>query len=333
MASGSREPPLPSPPSMARPPLVPPRKRARVRQACNRCKARKIKCGNARPCIHCTSAGERCVDWRPGVDEEEEEASSSSAPLPPYATSSTTSPSSPPQTSSHHIGRNGHGRHGNGQGHGYGHGVPQDTVWPPQHDPDRKRYLAFPYDTIYRNELMHARGLSLSSGLSSLSYLNGLHKLTNEQMLDDLWSFLGDPAGLGFGGGGNELLDVANQALFGGNNTTSTPDLTRMPPANTPASVSVPSSSPAPGMAVEALIGNSLPAPIPQPSIPSPSRAQAERENRENREKRTEAKHNPWDLIERELPFDLRSHLIEVFLHGPYVVSLVVTFPSLRIDH
>ncbi len=47
-------------------------KRTRVRQACNRCKARKIKCGDLRPCKNCTSLGLVCRDWRPGEEPSDQ---------------------------------------------------------------------------------------------------------------------------------------------------------------------------------------------------------------------------------------------------------------------
>lgn len=64
------------------------------------------------------------------------------------------------------------------------------VAWPPKPDPKRHRYLAHPFDSIYRNEFGHLKALSLSSGLGTLSYLHEYHKLANEQFLDALWQVL-----------------------------------------------------------------------------------------------------------------------------------------------
>ncbi|ORY34550.1 hypothetical protein BCR39DRAFT_513271 [Naematelia encephala] len=40
-------------------------KRTRIRLACKRCRSRKTKCDNARPCAACISVGLPCRDWRP----------------------------------------------------------------------------------------------------------------------------------------------------------------------------------------------------------------------------------------------------------------------------
>ncbi|CBQ70975.1 conserved hypothetical protein [Sporisorium reilianum SRZ2] len=191
-------------------------KRTRVRQACNRCKARKIKCGDLRPCKNCTSLGLVCRDWRPGEDPDDHAPfahpagpSSSAAGQDPFA--------DPWPASDHQLRAQGVAfRHAHADAH---HDRPSRSVdrdssraersgsaipwpntpyersshtvaWPPKPDPTRHRYLAYPYDSIYRNEFGQLKALSLSSGLGTLSYLHEYHKLANEQFLDALWQVL-----------------------------------------------------------------------------------------------------------------------------------------------
>ncbi|PWN53517.1 hypothetical protein IE53DRAFT_366292 [Violaceomyces palustris] len=181
-----------------------PIKRSRVRQACNRCKSRKIKCGDLRPCVHCTTAGVECVDWRPGEDYS-------------YCHTTTTTPA--PANGAFDLFTDS-SPSGGGLNDGYYQTAPspgfsrarkasssstsvrngkwEATRWPPRIDAERYKYLAYPYDSVYTNEFGHLKALSLSSGLGSLSYLHEYHKLANEQMLDALWQVLdggGDTSG------------------------------------------------------------------------------------------------------------------------------------------
>ncbi|EST05781.1 hypothetical protein PSEUBRA_004804 [Kalmanozyma brasiliensis GHG001] len=188
-------------------------KRTRVRQACNRCKARKIKCGDLRPCKNCTSLGLVCRDWRPGEDPYDQPAfahpaASSSSTLPNELAD--TWPSADYQFRAQggaardsfdsHQGRTSRSVDRDGRAERSGSAIPwpntpyerssHTVAWPPKPDPTRHRYLAYPYDSIYRNEFGHLKALSLSSGLGTLSYLHEYHKLANEQFLDALWQVL-----------------------------------------------------------------------------------------------------------------------------------------------
>ena len=182
-------------------------KRTRVRQACNRCKARKIKCGELRPCKNCTSLGLVCRDWRPGEDPYDQVAfahpagpSSSAAVV-----TSDTFTGAWAATSAHprhdpHLDRMRRSADVDQRAERSGSAIPwpntpyerssHTVAWPPKPDPTRHRYLAYPYDSIYRNEFGHLKALSLSSGLGTLSYLHEYHKLANEQFLDALWQVL-----------------------------------------------------------------------------------------------------------------------------------------------
>ncbi|SPO37321.1 uncharacterized protein PSFLO_02794 [Pseudozyma flocculosa] len=258
----SSRPAPPGPPSQERP-----SKRSRVRQACNRCKARKIKCGDLRPCENCTSLGLVCKDWRPGEDAQHispSNASTSAAsasaatglhgyhsgsdhepsvsshryppdlhsraglqyratpttPGPPAAAAAATTghPSSSSSSSSAafatpvsdprssvHFRTQGGAAGGPSQFRSSESSEPpastmwpntpyerstHSVAWPPRPDLRRHRYLAYPFDSLYRNEFGHLKALSLSSGLGTLSYLHEYHKLANEQFLDALWQVL-----------------------------------------------------------------------------------------------------------------------------------------------
>ncbi|SOV09061.1 uncharacterized protein UDID_03699 [Ustilago sp. UG-2017a] len=183
-------------------------KRTRVRQACNRCKARKIKCGDLRPCKNCTSLGLVCRDWRPG--EEPYEQNSLAHPAGRSSSALTETPSAPWPSTDYHFRPHSNSdpqfdrasRHAgmDARAERSGSAIPwpntpyershHTVAWPPKPDPKRHRYLAYPYDSIYRNEFGHLKALSLSSGLGTLSYLHEYHKLANEQFLDALWQVL-----------------------------------------------------------------------------------------------------------------------------------------------
>ncbi|KAJ1034987.1 hypothetical protein NDA18_000592 [Ustilago nuda] len=183
-------------------------KRTRVRQACNRCKARKIKCGHLRPCKNCTSLGLVCRDWRPG--EEPYEQNSLAHPAGRSSSALTQNPSAPWPSTDYHFRPHSNSdpqfdrasRHAemDARAERSGSAIPwpntpyershHTVAWPPKPDPKRHRYLAYPYDSIYRNEFGHLKALSLSSGLGTLSYLHEYHKLANEQFLDALWQVL-----------------------------------------------------------------------------------------------------------------------------------------------
>ncbi|CCF51700.1 hypothetical protein NDA11_001870 [Ustilago hordei] len=183
-------------------------KRTRVRQACNRCKARKIKCGDLRPCKNCTSLGLVCRDWRPG--EEPYEQNSLAHPAGRSSSALTENPSAPWPSTDYHFPPHSNSdpqfhrasRHAemDARAERSGSAIPwpntpyershHTVAWPPKLDPKRHRYLAYPYDSIYRNEFGHLKALSLSSGLGTLSYLHEYHKLANEQFLDALWQVL-----------------------------------------------------------------------------------------------------------------------------------------------
>lgn len=190
-------------------------KRTRVRQACNRCKARKIKCGDLRPCKNCTSLGLVCRDWRPGEDPYDSTpfahpaGPSSSAVAPNTLTDPW--PTSDQQLRAHgapfrhahtdtHLDRARRSADRDSRAERSGSAIPwpntpyerssHTVAWPPKPDPTRHRYLAYPYDSLYRNEFGHLKALSLSSGLGTLSYLHEYHKLANEQFLDALWQVL-----------------------------------------------------------------------------------------------------------------------------------------------
>ncbi|TKY87741.1 hypothetical protein EX895_003322 [Sporisorium graminicola] len=190
-------------------------KRTRVRQACNRCKARKIKCGDLRPCKNCTSLGLVCRDWRPGEDPYDQTPFAQPAgPSSSAIASDTLSdqwPSSDHQLRARgavfahdhtdtHPGRAGRSADRESRAERSSSAIPwpntpyerssHTVAWPPKPDPTRHRYLAYPYDSIYRNEFGHLKALSLSSGLGTLSYLHEYHKLANEQFLDALWQVL-----------------------------------------------------------------------------------------------------------------------------------------------
>jgi hypothetical protein len=63
--------------------------------------------------------------------------------------------------------------------------------WPHRPQADRFLRLAFPYDSMYRNEGGQLKALSASSGLGALSYLPEHRKHVTEQA-DELLSFLID---------------------------------------------------------------------------------------------------------------------------------------------
>ncbi|KAJ9478682.1 Zn(2)-C6 fungal-type domain-containing protein [Pseudozyma hubeiensis] len=189
-------------------------KRTRVRQACNRCKARKIKCGDLRPCKNCTSLGLVCRDWRPG--EEPYDQSAFAHPAGPSSSTISDNLADPwPSPDRHFRAHAAASIHSHTDRHPdrtrlsadvdaraerSGSEIPwpntpyerssHTVAWPPKPDPRRHRYLAYPYDSIYRNEFGHLKALSLSSGLGTLSYLHEYHKLANEQFLDALWQVL-----------------------------------------------------------------------------------------------------------------------------------------------
>lgn len=187
-------------------------KRTRVRQACNRCKARKIKCGDLRPCKNCTSLGLVCRDWRPGEDPSDHATyinpagRSSSAAIDPLNEQDAWAAPEYPLRMHDHPTRHPSADHANisadidARAQRSGSAIPwpntpyersrHTVAWPPKPDPKRHRYLAYPYDSIYRNEFGHLKALSLSSGLGTLSYLHEYHKLANEQFLDALWQVL-----------------------------------------------------------------------------------------------------------------------------------------------
>ncbi len=146
-------------------------KRTRVRQACNRCKARKIKCGDLRPCKNCTSLGLACRDWRPGEDPYDQPAfahpaaSSSSAVPDDLAEAWPSSAADYPferealypetaSTRSTTIGRadpltetpeeNGLAQRFPWPNTPYERSS-HSVAWPPKPDPTRHRYLAYPY--------------------------------------------------------------------------------------------------------------------------------------------------------------------------------------------
>lgn len=242
-------------------------KRTRVRQACNRCKARKIKCGDLRPCENCTSLGLVCKDWRPGEDPHQH--AYSSAPGQPsfngYASGSgsdhemhfyqrdvsqasrsraySQSFSAGANPSAHHDSAGASERNADRAGPSsqsrfrtrtsrsesmipwpntpYERST-HSVAWPPRPDPERHRYLAYPYDSIYRNEYGHFKALSLSSGLGTLSYLHEYHKLANEQFLDALWQVLE-----------SDTQDSGNAQMFALESEFFTP-LTVAPPGQIP---------------------------------------------------------------------------------------------------
>ncbi|KAL1404831.1 hypothetical protein Q8F55_008441 [Vanrija albida] len=142
-----------------------PFKRSRIRQACDRCRARKSKCGDLRPCEPCISAGVTCEDWRPGgstpIKHESDGVYVPSAPA-----------TAPPRQR---------------------HAVTND--WPLVPRDGRFLRLAFPYDTIYRTERGSHTCFSFSSGLGLLQYLHEHHKLVNPEPgagMEDPLSFLLD---------------------------------------------------------------------------------------------------------------------------------------------
>ncbi|SPO32170.1 uncharacterized protein UTRI_02727 [Ustilago trichophora] len=190
-------------------------KRTRVRQACNRCKARKIKCGDLRPCKNCTSLGLVCRDWRPGEDPYDQTHFAHPAGPSSSAVADTSLPEAWTSADYHFRSNDAASRHAHVDPHfdrvnrhadvdpraeRSGSAIPwpntpyerssHTVAWPPKPDPKRHRYLAYPYDSIYRNEFGHLKALSLSSGLGTLSYLHEYHKLANEQFLDALWQVL-----------------------------------------------------------------------------------------------------------------------------------------------
>ncbi|PWZ01632.1 hypothetical protein BCV70DRAFT_158393 [Testicularia cyperi] len=192
-------------------------KRTRVRQACNRCKARKIKCGEVRPCKNCTSLGLVCRDWRPGEESSQSSSQSFAYPMMPPEHGLPDPQSTSWSHPSDHVYHVPDPRHrpasaemaAPAAAHLFerddrkarsGSAIPwpntpyerssHTVAWPPKPDPRRHRYLAYPFDSIYRNEFGHLKALSLSSGLGTLSYLHEYHKLANEQFLDALWQVL-----------------------------------------------------------------------------------------------------------------------------------------------
>ncbi|KAN0060062.1 hypothetical protein ACQY0O_008035 [Thecaphora frezii] len=207
-----------------------PTKRTRVRQACNRCKARKIKCGDLRPCENCTSLGLVCRDWRPGEDPAAALSAAAGAAIATGGYHSGSEHDGTADATHHHAADLRHRSVASADGQlAFGtnavseprsgvHFAPSQAsrrdlrsdgseppipwpntpyersthtvAWPPRPDPRRHRYLAYPYDSLYRNEFGHLKALSLSSGLGTLSYLHEYHKLANEQFLDALWQVL-----------------------------------------------------------------------------------------------------------------------------------------------
>lgn len=73
--------------------------------------------------------------------------------------------------------------------------TPLQGSWPRSIAPERMFNLAFPYDTIYRNETGHLKGLSATSGLAMLSYLQEHQKLANSAVTDALSLLIDMPAG------------------------------------------------------------------------------------------------------------------------------------------
>ena len=69
--------------------------------------------------------------------------------------------------------------------------VDVDADWPHRPREDRLLRLAFPFDSLYRNERGLLKSLSMSSGLGALAYLPEHHKLVNTQM-DELLDFFVD---------------------------------------------------------------------------------------------------------------------------------------------
>lgn len=142
-------------------------KRTRVRQACNRCKARKIKCGDLRPCKNCTSLGLVCRDWRPGEDPNDASfahpAGSSSSVVTERFLEGGTSVEYKPRSyeEPRHVLSDAHyeraGRHTDtaSRAERSGSAIPWPNTpyersrhsvhWPPKPDPTRHRYLAYPY--------------------------------------------------------------------------------------------------------------------------------------------------------------------------------------------
>lgn len=151
-------------------------KRTRVRQACNRCKARKIKCGDLRPCKNCTSLGLVCRDWRPG--EEPYEQNSFAHPAGPSSSAvGDNLPDAWPSADYQFRPHDGASRHSHADPHfdrasrhaemdaraeRSGSAIPwpntpyersrHTVAWPPKPDPKRHRYLAYPYVSASRCE-------------------------------------------------------------------------------------------------------------------------------------------------------------------------------------
>ena len=142
-------------------------KRTRVRQACNRCKARKIKCGDLRPCKNCTSLGLVCRDWRPG--EEPYEQNSLAHPAGRSSSALTETPSAPWPSTDYHFRPHSNSdpqfdrasRHAgmDARAERSGSAIPwpntpyershHTVAWPPKPDPKRHRYLAYPYVSLF----------------------------------------------------------------------------------------------------------------------------------------------------------------------------------------
>ncbi len=261
-------------------------KRTRVRQACNRCKARKIKCGDLRPCKNCTSLGLVCRDWRPGEDPSDHATyinpagRSSSAAIDPLNEQDAWAAPEYPLRMHDHPTRHPSADHANisadidARAQRSGSAIPwpntpyersrHTVAWPPKPDPKRHRYLAYPYDSIYRNEFGHLKALSLSSGLGTLSYLHEYHKLANEQFLDALWQVLE-----------GENQDGVNMQMFALENESFSPHSHASHPSSGLGAPTAPSPTPSPPTGLlEALPPSTSPSPsmLPQDRLPNASR-------------------------------------------------------------